>query len=75
MVAEGDGARSYAQRLGIQKDQIVQELGWDEDCDDDIRVDIEDVSGSELLEDDADEHDGGWQSTHDEKENESLIYP
>ncbi len=55
MVAEGDSARSYAQRLGIQKDQIVQELGWDEDCDDDIRVDIEDVSGSELLEDDADE--------------------
>lgn len=55
MVAEGDSGRSYAQRLGIQKDQIVQELGWDEDCDDDIRVDIEDASGSELLEDDVDE--------------------
>ena len=55
MVAEGDSGRSYAQRLGIQKDQIVQELGWDEDCDDDIRVDVEDAAGSELLEDDVDE--------------------
>lgn len=55
MVAEGDSARSYAQRLGIQKEQIVQELGWDEDCDDDIRVDVEDVCGSELLDDDVDE--------------------
>lgn len=55
MVAEGDSGRSYAQRLGIQKDQIVQELGWDEDCDDDIRVDIEDASGSELLEEEVDE--------------------
>lgn len=33
-------------------------------------IDVANASG-ELLEDDADEHDGGWQSTHDEKENES----
>ncbi len=54
MVAEG-GPPSYAQKLGIQKDQVVQELGWDEDTDDDIRADIEDASGSELLDEDADE--------------------
>lgn len=54
MVAEG-GAPNYAQRLGIQKAQVVQELGWDEDTDDDIRFDVEDVSGSELLDEDADE--------------------
>lgn len=55
MVAEGDSGRSYAQRLGIHHDQIVQELGWDEDTDDDIRADIEEVCGSDLLDEDADE--------------------
>jgi hypothetical protein len=54
VVAEG-GPPSYAQKLGIQKDQVVQELGWDEDTDDDIRADVEDASGSELLYEDADE--------------------
>jgi hypothetical protein len=55
VVAAGDSGRNYAQRLGIDKDQIVQELGWDEDCDDDIRVDIEDACGGELLDEDVDE--------------------
>jgi hypothetical protein len=41
--------------LGIDKDQVVQELGWDEDTDDDIRVAVEDACGSELLDEDADE--------------------
>ena len=56
MVAAGkDSDPNYAQSLGIHKDQIIQELGWDEDTDDDIRADIEDASGSELLDEDADE--------------------
>ena len=38
-----------AARLGFRPGQVVQELGWDEDCDDDLRIDIEDVTGSELL--------------------------
>jgi hypothetical protein len=38
-----------AHRLGLQAGQIVQELGWDEDCDDDLRADVEDVTGSELV--------------------------
>ena len=54
MVAAAD-APNYAQRLGIQKDQVVQELGWDDDVDDDIRADIEDACGGELLDEDADE--------------------
>ncbi|MGY4708900.1 DUF3052 domain-containing protein [Mycolicibacterium sp. CBM1] len=54
MVAEG-GPPGYAQKLGIQKDQVVQELGWDEDSDDDIRVAVEDTAGAELLDEDADE--------------------
>ena len=45
----------YASRLGIEKDLVVQELGWDEDTDDDIRADIEDAAGSELLDEDSDE--------------------
>lgn len=56
MVAAGtDSDPNYAQRLGIQKNQVVQELGWDEDSDDDIRADIEDACGGELLDEDSDE--------------------
>lgn len=55
MVAAGDSGRNYAQRLGIQNDQIVQELGWDTDADDAIRAEVEEVCGSELLDEDADE--------------------
>jgi len=55
VVAAGDSGRNYAQRLGIQNDQIVQELGWDTDADDDIRAEVEEICGSELLDEDADE--------------------
>ena len=55
MVAAGDSGRNWAQRLGIHHDQIVQELGWDDDTDDDIRAEIEDACGSDLLDEDADE--------------------
>ena len=55
VVAAGDSGRSLAQRLGIHQDQVVQELGWDEDSDDDLRADVEEVCGGELLDEDADE--------------------
>jgi len=55
VVTAGDSGSNYAQRLGIHKDQIVQELGWDDDSDDDIRADVEDACGTELLDEDADE--------------------
>ena len=38
-----------AHRLGLRAGIVVQELGWDEDCDDDLRADVEDVTGSELV--------------------------
>ena len=44
-----DQRAGSAHRLGLRSGQVVQELGWDEDCDDDLRADIEDVTGSELL--------------------------
>ena len=55
MVAADDSGRNWAQRLGIHHDQIVQELGWDDDSDDDIRAEVEDACGSDLLDEDADE--------------------
>jgi hypothetical protein len=55
VVTAGDSGRSFAQRLGIHQDQIVQELGWDDDTNDDIRADVEDACGSELLDEEADE--------------------
>lgn len=54
MVAAAD-ASNYARKLGIQRNQLVQELGWDEDTDDEIRADIEDTCGSELLDEDSDD--------------------
>jgi len=55
VVAAGDSERTYARKLGIQKDQIVQELGWDEDTDDEIRFDVEDACGADLLDEESDE--------------------
>lgn len=43
-----DQHSGLAARLGLTPGQIVLELGWDEDCDDDLRADIEDLTGNEL---------------------------
>ena len=40
-----------AARLGLRPGQVVQELGWDEDCDEDVRASIEALTGNELVED------------------------
>jgi hypothetical protein len=54
--AAGDaGKLGVAERLGIQSDMVVQELGWDADVDDDVRAAIEEVLGAELLDEDSDE--------------------
>jgi hypothetical protein len=39
-----------ASKLGLTSGQIVQELGWDDDVDDDLRVAIEDSIDGELVE-------------------------
>ncbi len=49
------GAANYVDKLGIKKGEIVQELGWDDDCDASISESIEDVIGEALLDDDTDE--------------------
>ncbi|OXM73566.1 MULTISPECIES: DUF3052 domain-containing protein [Amycolatopsis] len=56
MVAAGDAEySSVAERLGIKPDMVVQEIGWDEDVDDDLRAAIEEHIGGDLLDEDADE--------------------
>jgi hypothetical protein len=37
-------------KLGLIKGQVVQELGWDEDVDDDVRALFEDSTDAELIE-------------------------
>src|SRR6266576_307772 len=54
-VVAADHAPSFGRKLGIQRDQVVQEWGWDEDTDDDIRAGVEEACGSDLLDEDTDE--------------------
>ena len=48
--AGAGGAKSLSDKLGLSHGLVVQELGWDEDADDDVRVMIEDAIDGELVE-------------------------
>ncbi len=54
MVAAGD-SRNDAEKLGVTHGMVVQELGWDDDVDDDLRAVVEQVSGGEMVDEDTDE--------------------
>ena len=47
----GDAASKHAgaARLGLMAGQVVQELGWDEDCDAELRSAIESLTGTGLV--------------------------
>ena len=47
--------RGQAERLGIKPGQVVQELGYDTDCDEQLRDAIKAVEGVELVDEDYDE--------------------
>jgi hypothetical protein len=47
--------RSLASKLGITAGQVVQEIGYDEDCDADLRAGVVAVAGAELVDDDYDD--------------------
>jgi hypothetical protein len=49
--AGAGGSRSLTDKLGLSRGLVVQELGWDEDVDDDVRIMIEDAIDGELIED------------------------
>ena len=38
-----------AAKLGFEPDTVIQELGWDDDVDDALRLAIEDVTGNQLV--------------------------
>lgn len=46
---------SAASRLGLRPGSVVGEIGYDEDIDHDLREAVEEVAGSELLDEDADD--------------------
>ncbi|MFD5098325.1 DUF3052 domain-containing protein [Streptomyces albidochromogenes] len=46
---------NLAERLGFAPGQVVREIGWDEDCDDELRQSVEEVTGTALLDEDTDE--------------------
>jgi hypothetical protein len=52
--AQADG-KSPAARLGLKPAQVVQEIGYDDDCDESLREAVESLTGSELVDEDYDE--------------------
>lgn len=46
---------ALASRLGIKQGMVVQEWGYDDDVDDDLRAAVEEACGSELVDEDSDE--------------------
>ncbi|MDQ1627529.1 MAG: hypothetical protein QOI54_1273 [Actinomycetota bacterium] len=50
--AEGE---RLASRLGVRPGQVVQELGYDEDCDEGLRTAVAELSGSQIVEEDFDD--------------------
>lgn len=53
--ADGEVQTSTATRMGLRRGQTVQEFGYDEDVDHELRDDIEAVTGAEMLDVDADD--------------------
>ena len=47
--------RGQAERLGIKPGQVVQELGYDTDCDEQLRGAISAIEGVELVDEDYDD--------------------
>jgi hypothetical protein len=52
--AQAEG-QSPAVRLGLKPGQVVQEIGYDHDCDEPLRAAVESLVGSEMVDDDYDE--------------------
>ncbi|MGH3142162.1 MAG: DUF3052 domain-containing protein [Gaiellales bacterium] len=50
-----EGERQLAGRLGLRQGQVVQELGYDDDCDDALRGSVEELTGSQLVDEDYDD--------------------
>lgn len=49
------GGRGLAERLGIEPGMVVQEVGYDDDVDQELRDAVEERAGNELVDEDSDE--------------------
>jgi hypothetical protein len=49
------GQHGLADKLGVESGTVVQEIGWDEDCDEDLRVLMRERTGQELVDEDYDD--------------------
>lgn len=49
------GGPNMATRLGLETGWIVQEIGYDDDCDDEFRDAIRQITGEEFVDEDTDE--------------------
>ncbi|MCI0686462.1 MAG: DUF3052 domain-containing protein [Sporichthyaceae bacterium] len=47
--------RTLAQRLGFQPGQVVQEIGYDQDCDDALRASVTELTGADLVDEEYDD--------------------
>lgn len=52
--AEAAATNGSAAKLGLVAGQVVQEFGWDEDVDEDLRATIEETTGTDLEDEDYD---------------------
>ena len=50
-----NGVPNTASRLGLEAGWVVQEIGYDEDCDDQLRDAIREITGEEFVDEDTDE--------------------
>jgi Protein of unknown function (DUF3052) len=49
---EGTATQNAGERLGMKTGTVVQELGWDEDVDDALRIQIEDTIDADMVDGD-----------------------
>ena len=50
-----EGEQRLAGRLGLKPGQVVQELGFDDDCDESLRAAVSAVTGTEIVTEDYDD--------------------
>jgi hypothetical protein len=68
--------RDLAERLGIKPGHVVQEIGYDDDTDDQLRESVESIEGAELVDEDYDDVVDGvmlWWRDGDGDLTEALI--
>jgi hypothetical protein len=49
---EGTATQNAGERLGLKTGMVVQELGWDDDVDDGLRVEVEDTIDADMVDGD-----------------------